>query len=127
MATTRSGWQRWVALAAAYLFAIHAVLVVAAPALSADTANPLHVLCYGAGSAPADAQNNPQDNQQSPHETCCSLACTMFGSAIAPPGEAALPLIVSAVSVAPSSSWNDVRIDARGWNPGNPRAPPLAA
>jgi hypothetical protein len=51
----------------------------------------------------------------------------MFGSVLAPPGEAALPLIVSAVSAAPSLSWNDVRIDAHGWTPGNPRAPPLAA
>jgi hypothetical protein len=122
-AMARSGWQRWVALVAAYLFAIQTVLVVVAPGVNAGAANPLHVLCYGAGSSAPDIQDNPQ----APHETCCSLACSMFGSVLAPPGEAALPLIVSAVSAAPSLSWNDVRIDAHGWTPGNPRAPPLAA
>lgn len=123
----RGGWQRWVALAAAYLFAIQTVLVVVAPAVSAGPADPLHVLCYGAGSALSGTQGGSQDNPQAPHQTCCSLACTMFGSGLAPAGEASLPPVVLVVSVAPPAPWNDARTDRRGWRPGNPRAPPLAA
>lgn len=119
----RHGWQRWVALAAAYLFAIQTILVAiaqgaqAAPALSHD------VFCYGAGASTSGSQNESQE----PHQTCCSFACTMFAPALGLPGESVLPLVAANVSIAGLSPASRTPHEARRWRPGNPRAPPLAA
>lgn len=122
MIMTRTGWQRWISLAAAYALAIQTIFVAVAQGAQALPASSLEILCDTSGSHHPDDGDAPHEA----HSTCCSLACTMFGAALVPSEAGAMP-VVAHDSVAAPLATHEAGPTRPGWNPGNPRAPPSAA
>ncbi|MDQ8726633.1 DUF2946 family protein [Bradyrhizobium sp. LHD-71] len=122
----RKGWTAWIALVAAYAFAIQSLF--AAFAIGAS-ATPSHSEIQGAIFCIANGETAPTGDAppNSRHLLdCCTLACGMFAAAVdAPPDAAAVPLPPRAQAIVLFPAGHEsVRSKGEG-RLGNPRAPPL--
>ncbi|TPK74329.1 hypothetical protein FJ936_07690 [Mesorhizobium sp. B2-4-13] len=115
-----------VALVAACLLLLQSTLGAFAFSIGPDTAQLDafgNVICTHDG-----ATQLPGGDQHPSHPpACCTLGCSMFSPAYAPPADAGLALASLSFAVAfvfPATTHLDF---ARERSPSNPRAPPLAA
>ncbi|PNG26319.1 hypothetical protein [Methylocella silvestris] len=113
-------WPGFVALAAAYLFALQTIAFAAlAAAEPVQGDSPSGILCQS-GRAPGE----PQRHSDSAH---CLVACAVFSTAAAPALElAVLPARSSNAAVHPAGACARCSAALAHRTPHNPRAPPTA-